>query len=85
MHVGLRYSQENNNALQISSFDESSCFFDEFNRDEETLHNCGSVNAYNMWPKIINNVTISLNPKKNEDFKNSITLNDLVSKLPIQK
>ena len=46
----------------MSSFDESSCFFDEFNREEEKekLHNCGSVNAYNMWPKIIDNCNKSI-------------------------
>jgi hypothetical protein len=40
---------------QTSSFDESSYFFDELNKDETALHNCNSVNAYNLWPKIINN------------------------------
>jgi hypothetical protein len=67
----------------MSSCDESSCFFDEFNREDEhdesnnPLHNCGSVNGYNMSPKIVDNgkviinivnmniVTISLNPLKN--------------------
>jgi hypothetical protein len=66
---------------QASSFDESSYFFDELNKDETALHNCNSVNAYNLWPKIINNVTISLDPLKNKEMKSSIKLNDLVSKV----
>jgi hypothetical protein len=47
--------QENRNSHNVSSFEESSYFFDELNRDETALHNCNSVNAYNLWPKIINN------------------------------
>ncbi len=72
---------EKRTSHNASSFDESSCFFDELNKDESALHNCNSVNAYNLWPKIINNVTISLNPVKNKEMKQSIKLNDLVTKV----
>ncbi len=68
----MRYQKEQDNGHQ-SSCDESSCFFDELAKDDANLHNCNSVNVYNLWPKIINNgnfaplslVTISLNPAKN--------------------
>jgi hypothetical protein len=74
-----------------SSFEENSCFFDELNQDEVALHNCNSINGYSMWPKIIDNcnlhshynyiytVTISLNPSKNKEVKQSI--HDLVTKV----
>ena len=44
--------------MNASSFEENSCFFDELNKDEVALHNCKSLNGYNLWPKIIENGNI---------------------------
>ena len=45
---------DNSRLKDMSSMNESSYFFDELNKDEEALHNCSTVKAYNMWPHIIN-------------------------------
>lgn len=60
---------DNSRLKDMSSMNESSYFFDELNKDEEALHNCSTVKAYNMWPHIINQVTTSLNPQKNLEMK----------------
>ena len=49
------YSNDRRVSYNHSSFDESSCFFDEHNKDESPLHNCFPVTDYKLWPKIINN------------------------------
>lgn len=49
------------------------------------MHHCGKVAGYNVWPRIINEVIISLDPSKNQEVKHSLKLNDFVTKVPLQK
>eukprot|EP00347_Sterkiella_histriomuscorum_P012975 403366496 len=82
VHLGSRYTDQQNQLLQQSSFDESSCFFDEINKDEDVLHQCASVHDYEFWPKIVSQLTISLNPQKNEKAKQKLNLNNFITKVP---
>ncbi|CDW87693.1 nli interacting factor-like phosphatase family protein [Stylonychia lemnae] len=80
VHLGTRYSQNpSTSALQQSSCDESSCFFDELNRDESELHNCLSKNELAKQDLKLNDFITKVPNQDSSKYKQTTNLTEEVN------